>query len=142
MNRAHPATLRALAFLLCLFLVLYTAAAYAAPTTSDELKKYFGQPWQLLLLMYLGAFGSALKTVSTARRGGASVTLGEYLGFWRETIAAAVAVFFAWLGLVFTDQLNFAAALAYGAVANTGVDMIRAGGRTTSLNSSPTTPKE
>jgi hypothetical protein len=142
MNRVHSATLRALTFLLCIFLLVHAVAAYAAPTTSDELKKYFGQPWQLLVLMYLGALGSALKTVSTARRDGSTVTLGSYLGHWPETIAAAVAVFFAWLGLVFTDQLNFAAALAYGAVANTGVDVLRAGGRTTSLNSSSPPPKE
>jgi hypothetical protein len=141
MKRIHPASLRALAFVLCVFLLIYTVTAFAAPKTTTELKDWFAQPWALLVLMYLGALGSALKTVSTARRDGATVTLAEYLGHWPETISAVVAVFFAWLGLLFTDQLNVAAALAYGAVANTGIDIIRAGGRTTALNP-PSPPKE
>lgn len=140
MNRVHSATLRALAFVFCVSLLLHAVVAYAAPTTSEELKTYFGQPWQLLILMYLGAIGSALKTVSTARRDGSTVTILGYLAHLPETAAAAVAVFFAWLGLLAADQLNFAAALAYGAVANTSVDVLRAGGRTSSLSSS--TPKE
>lgn len=136
MRCIHPATAQSFfVVMLIAFAValLWATVAYAAPRTSDDLKVLFGEPWPLLGVMYVGAFISAAKTVGSARRSGAHVTLAEYFGYVPETLSAVGAVFFAWLGLLYTDQLNFAAAAAWGAAANTGADLIRAKGRTGSL---------
>lgn len=142
MRRIHPATAKALPIVVACAVLLH-GVAYAAAlqnsVTAQELRAFVEQPLHLLAVMYLGALGSALKTVGTARRAGSDVTLWQYLGYGPETTAAAIAVLFAWLTLLFTDQLNFAAAAAYGAIANTGADILRAKGRTAAL--APDQPK-
>lgn len=139
MRAIHPATARSLLFVIAAALLLHTAVAFAAPRTAQELRVLVEQPLNLLGVMYLGALGSVLKTVGTARRSGSDVTILQYLGYGPETVATVIAVLFTWLTLLFTDQLNFAAAAAYGAIANTGADVLRAKGRTASL--SPDQPK-
>lgn len=143
MRRIDPATAKALLFVVACAVLLHAGVTYAAVlaknATAQELRAFVEQPLHLLAVMYLGALGSALKTVGTARRAGSDITLFQYLGYGPETAAAAIAVLFAWLTLLFTDQLNFAAAAAYGAIANTGADILRAKGRTAAL--APDQPK-
>lgn len=112
--------------------VLLTACANS-PQTPEELKSFLEQPLLLLGVMYLGALGSALTTVGTAKRDGSSITYQSYLGRWETIAAAIIAVPLAWAGLFLAGQLNFAAAAAFGAVANTGMDKIKGGGRSAAL---------
>lgn len=139
-RQIHPSTRWAFAVVCAWSLVLYATAVIAAPSTSADLKAAFQEPWPLLGVMYAGALVSAFKTVGTARRSGSDVTPWAYFSYWPETISAVGAVFAAWLGLLFTDQLNFAAAAAWGAASNTFADVIRKQGRTASLSpDQPTT---
>lgn len=133
-RQIHPATRYAFAVASAWCVALYATVAVASPGAGDDLKAVLQQPWPLLGVMYAGALASALKTVSTARRSGADVTPLGYLSYWPETLSAVGAVFAAWLGLLFTDQLNFAAAAAWGAASNTFADIIRSGGRTAALS--------
>lgn len=121
-------SIRALLFVLAAALAGQIALA-AIPNDADSLSKLFDLPFPLLGVMYLGAIGSALKTVSTAKRDGSSISYAGYFAYWPETAAAAVSVFVFWLTLLKSGQLNFAAAAAYGAIANTGVDLLRSKGR-------------
>lgn len=134
---------RGLIFVLLAALLCQVALA-AIPNDADALSKLFDLPFPLLGVMYLGAIGSALKTVSTARRDGSSITFAGYFAYWPETAAAAVSVFIFWLTLLKSGQLNFAAAAAYGAIANTGVDLLRSKGRSAGVadGAGPTTSTE
>lgn len=115
-------------------------AVAAAPTNAEELKAALSNPYVLLGLMYAGALASALKTVATAKREGSAVTYAQYFASWETVAAAFIAVPIAWGSLIFADQLNFAAAAAYGAIANTSLDVVKSGGRTAALQTtSPVT---
>jgi hypothetical protein len=112
---------------------LLVGCVSAIPSTGSDLKLWLEQPFVLLFVMYLGAIGSGLKAISSAQRDGAVITFPQYLAHWPETASAAIAVPLVWGFLLLTNQLNFAAALAFGAVANTAVDAIRRNGRSASL---------
>lgn len=115
-----------------LFGVLLSACANA-PSTPDEIKTLIGNPWVLLGVMYLGAVGSWLTTVATAKGSGSTIGYMEYLAHWETIVGAVLAVPIYWAGLVMLDQLNFAAAAAYGAIAQTSLDKLGKGGRTQTL---------
>lgn len=108
-------------------------ACASAPQTPEDLKVFINNPYTLLGVMYLGAIGSWLTTVSTAKGSGSTVTFIGYLAHWETILGAVIAVPLAWGGLFMVDQLNFAAALAYGAVAQTSLDKFNKGGRTGTL---------
>lgn len=123
--------LKLIAYLLMAGTVL---SAYASiPQSPEALKAALSNPLLLLGVMFAGALVSGLKTIGTAKRDGSSITIGGYFGYLPETFGAVLAVFVAWGGLLIADQLNFAAAAAYGAVANTSVDLLRSGGRSAAL---------
>ena len=94
------------------------------PSDSEGLKKFLEQPLFLLGVMYVGGFVSALKSVNTAQRDGSNITYVGYFTQWETLVAAILAVPIAWGSLLLADQLNFAAAAAYGAIANTGMDIL------------------
>lgn len=93
------------------------------PRDSAGLKLALEQPLLLLGVMYVGALISALKTVSTAKWDGSAITYATYFQRWETIVAAVLSVPIAWAGLLLLDQLNFAAAAAFGAVANTVMDV-------------------
>lgn len=126
------ASLKSLLFVLICCGVASVALA-AVPSSNEEWKAFMAKPGFLLIVMYLGALASALKTVKTAQRDGSDVTLAGYFTSWETIVAAIIAVPIAWAGLLYGDQLNFAAAAAYGAVANTSLDVLKSGGRSSSL---------
>lgn len=126
----------AVLFLMTVFLGVLLNGCANSPQTPDALKAMLNQPLLLLGVMYLGALGSALTTVGTAKRDGSSITYRDYLGRWETIVAAIIAVPITWAGLLLADQLNFAAAAAFGAVANTGMDKFKGGGRSLALKTS------
>lgn len=132
--------LRSLLWVLCASLIASVAVASTAQS-SAELKELLSRPLVLLGIMYLGALGSMAKTISTAKRDGSTITIAQYLLSWETLSAAVLAVPIAWGALLFADQLNWAAAAAYGAVANTSLDIAKSGGRSAALGTTSTTPE-
>lgn len=109
------------------------SACSSIPRTPEGLKEALSNPLLLLGIMFVGAMISGLKTVLTAKRDGSSITIATYYSYIPETLSMILAVFVYWGGLLLADQLNFAAAAAFGAVANTTADTFRSGGRSAAL---------
>lgn len=100
--------------------------------TEGELTAWLMRPGVLFAVMLLGSLGSMLNQISKAQREGRAVTCWQYLAHWPETMAMLIGNTFAFGTLLLAGQLNFAAAVGIGWVANSVADQIRAGGRSTS----------
>src|SRR6185295_19491951 len=118
---------------MCLTFALMSLVACASmPQTSDQLKALFNTPLMLLVMMLIASLFSAAKQLVVARRSGQPMTLAEY--FLRvETVIMLGHNVGAWLVLLFNDQLNIAAALGAGYVANDAADAYTKEGRSAGL---------
>lgn len=106
--------------------------------TAAELKEILQTPAVLYCVMLLGSFANGLKQLRDARLNGGNSSLSSYMAHLPETLATVVTNTLAFALLIVTEQLNFAAALGIGYVANSASDLLRSGGRSASLQSTST----
>lgn len=102
--------------------------------TIEGLKALMDTPVFLFVVMILASVVSGLQQVSSAQRGGKTVSCLDYLKSWPETIAVLGGNVLAFILAVAADQLNLAAAIGIGFGLNTLMDSLRAGGRTALLS--------
>ncbi len=108
--------------------------------TEQEIIELLKTPAALFFVMLLGSLGSALNQLAKASREGKEVSFRAYIKYWPETGAMIIGNTFAFITLLIAGQLNFAAAVGIGWVANSVADQIRPQGRT-SMGNGSSTPK-
>lgn len=102
--------------------------------TAEELKEFLSTPMMLFVLMIFASLGSAFKQMAVARRSGNGVTFTSYfVDNWPETLIMIGGNIAAFIGLIFTDTLNPAAAIGFGYMANDTADAFTKQGRSASM---------
>lgn len=99
--------------------------------TTEELKILLQTPVALFVMMLIASILNAYK-----QKAGSGMSIGEYLSHVPETAAMLLtnSIFFA--VLILTDQLNYASALGLGYASNSLADLVRPGGRSTTVTNS------
>jgi hypothetical protein len=101
--------------------------------TTEQLQAWLNTPLAMFILMLLASIVSAWKQIGDANRNGAEITWGAYFAHAPETVTMLLTNVIGFAVLVYSNQLNFAAALGLGWVSNSAADLIRSGGRSSSL---------
>jgi len=105
--------------------------------TNDEWKHLLMEPGPLFIVMLCGSFGSMLNQMVLSKRAGIDYTYAQYLSHWPEIITMMIGNTFAFITLLLADQLNFAAAVGIGWIANSVSDQFTRGGRSSELKAAP-----
>lgn len=101
----------------------------------DEIKALLSTPVALFVIMLLASLGSAWKQMIVARRSGTEISVSSYfLKSWPETVAMLGHNAIAFVTLIFTDQLGWAAAIGLGYIANDAADAWTKDGRSESIS--------
>jgi hypothetical protein len=102
--------------------------------TSEAIKSLLSTPVALFVIMLLASLGSAWKQMLVARRSGTEISVSSYfLKNWPETVAMLGHNAIAFVTLIFTDQLGWAAAIGLGYIANDAADAYTKEGRSVSM---------
>lgn len=102
--------------------------------TPEEIKALLSTPVALFVIMLLASLGSAWKQMIVARRSGTEISVSSYfLKSWPETVAMLGHNAIAFVTLIFTDQLGWAAAIGLGYIANDAADAWTKEGRSISI---------
>lgn len=107
--------------------------------TAEALKAIISSPLALFALMILASIGNGLKQLFVGRQTGPSMTCKEYFGHAPETVLTLIGNIFAFILLLYFDQLNIASAIAVGYGANSLADLIPKG-RSYALKQTPDDP--
>lgn len=103
--------------------------------TPEELKSLLSTPAALFILMLLASLGSALKQIAVAKRAGIKVRCIDYFyEHWPETTIMLGTNVGAFITLIMTDTLNYAAAIGIGYLANDAADAFTKKGRSSAIN--------
>lgn len=107
--------------------------------TADTLKALLSSPLGLFALMLVASLSNGMKQLLVIRQTGKPMSFAAYVSYWPETIAMVLANTIAFIVLVLTNQLNYAAALAVGYGTNSLVDLLP-GSRSIDLKKTPDDP--
>lgn len=111
----------ALLFLVPLF-AFAQKSQYINPTQEDLLT-LLSNVWVLYALMLLGTLASQMKQVNVAQQSGSAVTYMGHMFRLREWIVLFITNTLSFAALIYSDQLNFASAVAVGFALNELVDL-------------------
>jgi hypothetical protein len=95
--------------------------------TAGEIQAFLGSPVGLFIIMILASVVNGSKQIVVARQTSVTMTCWQYWSYLPETLTTLAANVLGFVVLLFTDQLNFASAIAVGYGLNSLSDLIPKG---------------